>query len=103
MIYFLTIVFVIYAIYTLNFALKFNRTNTIFNDNQMLMHNFLIWIIPFFWIMILKAMIKPTSGSSKFKKTKPGAGFHESGIGIWGHDDGHNHHGDDGNGHHGDD
>lgn len=48
-------------------------------------------------------MIKPTSGSSKFKKTKPGAGFHESGIGIWGHDDGHNHHGDDGNGHHGDD
>jgi hypothetical protein len=60
-------------------------------------------MIPFFWIMIIKAMIKPTPGSGKFKKTKPSAGFYESGIGIWGHDDGHNHHSDEGHGHSNDD
>jgi magnesium-transporting ATPase (P-type) len=102
--YILAIVFVIYVIYTLNFSIKFNRTNTIFNNNQLLLHNLLIWIIPFFWIVIIKAMIKPTPGSSKFKKTKAKAGFYdESGIGTWGHDDGHIHHSDEGHGHHGDD
>ena len=103
MIYFWTFAFVIYIIYTLNFAIKFNRSNAIFNDNQMLLHNFLIWIIPFFWIMIIKAMIKPMPGSAKFKKTKPEPGFYESGIGILGHDDGHNHHTDEGHGHSNDD
>jgi hypothetical protein len=39
-----------------------------------------------------------TPGSGKFKKTKPRAGFYESGIGIWGHDDGHNHHTSEGHG-----
>jgi hypothetical protein len=56
-------------------------------------------MIPFFWIMILKAIIEPTPGSAKFKKTKPNAHFYESGIGIWGHDGGHNHHTDEGGGH----
>jgi hypothetical protein len=96
MIYFLTILFAVYFIYTLSFAIKFNRTNTVFSDNQRLLHNFLIWIIPFIWIMIIKTMTIPTPGSGKFKKAKP-SGFYESGIGIFGHDDGH-HHGDGGHG-----
>ena len=94
--------FAVYFIYTLNFAIKFNRTNTAFSGNQKLVHNFLIWIIPFFWIMIVKTMTKPTPGSDKFKKTKLDSGFHESGIGIFGNDDGH-HHNDGGHGHDGDD
>ena len=102
MIYFLGIVFVIYFIYTLNFAIKFNRMNTIFSDNQKLIHNFLIWIIPFFWIMVIKTTLKPTPGSSKFKKSKQDAGFYESGIGIWGHESEHNN-GDSGHGHSHDD
>ena len=103
MIYILTIVFAVYFICTLNFAIKFNKTNTVFSDNQKLLHNFFIWIIPFFWIMIAKAMAKPTPGLDKFKRTKLDSGFHESGIGIYGHDDEHHHHGDGGNGHDGDD
>jgi hypothetical protein len=89
--YFLTIVFMIYMIYTLNFAIKVNRTNMVFNTNQRLLHNFLIWMIPFFWIMIIKAMVKPMPGSGKFKKAKPDGGFYESGIGVFGHNDGHDH------------
>lgn len=102
MIYFLTILLTVYVIYTFNFAIQFNKTNTSFNENQKLLHNFLIWIIPFFWIMILKTIIKPTSGSDKFKKNKPDAAFYESGIGIWGHGEGHDH-SDGGNGDQGDD
>jgi hypothetical protein len=31
----------------------------------------MIWIIPFFWIMLLKSIASPTSDSDKFKdKTK---------------------------------
>ena len=86
--YFLLILVTFYLIYTLNFAIRFNKANTIFNDNKMLIHNFLIWIIPFFWIMIIKSTMKPTPGSGKFK-VKSDAGFDESGIGVWGDDDGH--------------
>jgi hypothetical protein len=78
MVYFLTVGFIIYVIYTLNFAIKFNKTSAIFNNNQKLIHNILIWTIPFFWIMIIKAMMKPTPGSDKFKKTKPEADFKEN-------------------------
>ena len=102
MTYFLVIVLVIYFIYTLNFAIKFNRTNTIFDDKQRLLHNFLIWMIPFFWIMIITAMTKPTPGSAKFKRTKPGGGFYESGIGILGHDE-NNHATGEAHGHSNDD
>lgn len=102
MIYFLGIVFAIYVIYTLNFAIKFNRTNTIFNKNQKLIHNVLIWAIPFFWIMIVKTMLNPTPSSAKSKKTKPNPDFYESEIGIWGHDSGH-HHTDSEDGHSNDD
>ncbi len=99
MIYFLIVVIVIYLIYTLNFAIKFNKTNTVFNNNQILLHNLLIWIIPFFWIMIVKSMIAPTPGSHKFKKSKEDSGFHESGFGIFGHEDRNNFHEDLGGGH----
>jgi hypothetical protein len=83
MIYLLLPIFIFYIAYTLNFALKFNRTETYLSRYQQLYHNILIWMIPFFWIMILKSVVMPTSGSSKFKKTKARVGFYESGIGIW--------------------
>jgi magnesium-transporting ATPase (P-type) len=101
MIYFFGILFAIYVIYTLNFAIKFNSTNTVFNDNQILIHNVLIWVIPFFWIMIVKTMINPIPGPDKFKKTKQNPRFYESEIGIWGHS-GH-HHTDSEDGHSNDD
>jgi hypothetical protein len=78
MTYLLIILMAVYLVYTLNFAVKFNKINTIFNHNQKLIHNCLIWIIPFFWIMIIKTMMKPTPGSDKFEKTRPEADFKEN-------------------------
>jgi len=102
MIYFLAIIFIVYFLYTLNFAIKLSKVDSVFNPNQRLLHHVLIWLIPFFWIIIVKSIIKPTHGSSNFKKTKPNSGFHESGIGIWGSEDG-DHHADGGHGDGGDD
>ena len=101
MVYFLVVVFVIYFIYTLNFAIKFNEARLPLSSSQKLMHNFLIWMIPFFWIMILKGMLEPTPGSAKYKKSKPHGNLYESGIGIFGDDEHHHHHHGDG-GHGGD-
>ncbi|MCR6639505.1 MAG: hypothetical protein NVV82_11130 [Sporocytophaga sp.] len=86
MIHFVTIVFAVYFIYTLNFAIQFNRTNTLFTDNQKLLHNIFIWIIPFFWIIIIKTIEKPTPGSDKFKKGKRDSGFNDSNNETYGHD-----------------
>jgi hypothetical protein len=97
MAYFLTIVFVFYVAFTLNFAIQFNKTDVYFTENQKIVHNVLIWLIPFFWILIIKSFTKPTPGSSKSKKAKPDAGFYESGIGIWGHNEVHHNNEDGGN------
>jgi uncharacterized membrane protein len=96
MIYFLTVLFVAYFGYTLNFAIKFNRTNTGLSNNQWLLHNFFIWIFPSFWIMIIKKMTNPTQYSDKAKKAKLDSEFYESGIGIDGHGDGNHDHCDGG-------
>jgi hypothetical protein len=92
MIYFLGLIFAVYLIFTLKFAIKLNKSVTHLSDNQLLLHNILIWVIPFFWVIILEAILPPTPGSSKSKKTKSNGGFYESGIAIWGAGDGHDHH-----------
>jgi len=98
MIYILLIVFLTYAIHTLRFALRFNNTDTYFTRRQKVTHNILIWLIPFFWIMIIKTIAAPTPGSQHFKKTKDKGGFYESGIGIWGHGESHHSNDDGGDG-----
>ena len=58
-----------YFVYTFLFALKFNRADTYYSKKQKLMHNIIIWIFPFFWIILLKFM--STASSDKYKnKTK---------------------------------
>lgn len=74
----------VYFIWTLKFAIKFNRSDLFFNKNQKLIHNVLIWLVPFIWIMIIKIILEPTLGSGNCKKTKDKGNFYESEIGIWG-------------------
>ena len=70
-----------YIIFTLNFALKFNKMDTCFSDRQKFAHQILIWVIPFFWIIIVRTLMKPTPGSHEFKKKDEDGGFYESGLG----------------------
>ena len=71
----------VYVVWTLRFALKFNKTDKSFGTRQKLIHNVLIWLIPFFWIIIIKAMTKPTPGSHNFRKKGDEDSFYESGLG----------------------
>ena len=71
----------VYFIWTLKFAITFNRTDRYFDKGQKLIHNVLIWLIPFIWIMIIKAITKPTPGSYNFKKKDDEDTFYESGLG----------------------
>jgi hypothetical protein len=63
--------------------MRFNKTDVYFDERQKLFHNFLIWVIPFIWIMIIKTITKPTPGSANYKKTNDKGTFSESEIGIW--------------------
>ena len=74
----------VYFIWTLRFSIKFNRSDLFFNKRQKLIHNVLIWLVPFFWIMVIKTIMQPTQGSVNSKKTKNKGNFYESEIGIWG-------------------
>ncbi|MBW8331978.1 MAG: hypothetical protein K0M40_08155 [Prolixibacteraceae bacterium] len=74
----------VYFIWTLRYAIKFNRTDAFFNKRQKLIHNVLIWLFPFIWIMILETISKPTPGTANNKKAKDKGNFYESEIGIWG-------------------
>ena len=74
----------VYFIWTLKFAIQFNKTDRFFNKRQKLIHTILIWLIPFFWIMILKTISEPTPGTANNKKKTDKGNFHESGIGFLG-------------------
>jgi len=73
----------IYFIWTLTFAIKFNKTDIYFNRQQKIVHNILIWLVPFIWIMIIKTLTKPLPGSQGANRKKDKGSFYESGIGIW--------------------
>lgn len=93
--YILWVAFLAYGIYTLRFALIFNRTADIyFNKKQKVLHSILIWLIPFFWIMIVKTVASPPVETKHSKRGRSNGKFYESGIGIWGSDEGnHSSHG----------
>lgn len=70
-----------YFLYTLSFALKFNKADILYNKKQRLVHNIMIWIVPFLWIMFLKTMDKPL-GRHSFKKRTDGLA-NEGDAGWW--------------------
>jgi hypothetical protein len=85
--YIFWVAFLTYGIYTLRFAIIFNRTADIyFNKKQKVLHNILIWLIPFFWIMIVKTVASPPVETRNPKKRQSKGKFYESGIGIWGNE-----------------
>lgn len=61
---------VIYFILTLRFMIKFNRQTILFNRKQRIIHSLLFWAIPFFWILLIKSIIKPIPGSISYEREK---------------------------------
>lgn len=77
----LAVLTLIYIIVTLKFAIKFGKMDTCFSDKQKFAHEILIWMIPFFWIIVVSTLMKPTPGSHEFKKKDEDDGFYESNLG----------------------
>lgn len=74
----------VYFIWTLRFAIKFNKAESFFNKRQKMIHHILIWIVPILWVMILKTILQSTPGTASSKKTRDKGNFYESGIGFLG-------------------
>ncbi|MFL5729611.1 MAG: hypothetical protein ACJ75J_09020 [Cytophagaceae bacterium] len=81
---FLISVILVYLAYTLHFAIQFNRSNYLFSRWQKVLHNILIWFIPFIWIVILKLLSKPMPGYHQYKSSRKKGMFYESWLGLWG-------------------
>ena len=60
----LSTILVYYLFYSIRYSLVF-RKNIIITGKAKCFHLIMIWVIPFFWIMLLKAMLKPVPGSHK--------------------------------------
>ncbi len=70
-----------YFVWTLTFAIKFNNTDNYFEKGQKRLHNILIWVLPFIWIIVIKTITKPTPGSHALKKKQEEDSFYESKLG----------------------
>jgi hypothetical protein len=82
--YILFALLLIYLLFTFLFAIKFRKAITLYSPKQKRLHSILIWLIPFIWVILLKALTKSTPGSHHYPNKKDGDGFHESGQGFWG-------------------
>jgi hypothetical protein len=82
--YFVAGLLTAYIVWTLRFAIQFNTSDRYLYQKQKLLHNFLIWLVPFIWIMMLKTMASPTPGSSDKRRVRDKGAFSESGLTSWG-------------------
>lgn len=65
----LALLIVFYLVYTIRYAIKF-KNNNYFTGRRKTFHSVMIWLFPFFWILILKSFVKPIPGSYEFKDKK---------------------------------
>jgi hypothetical protein len=70
-----TIVF--YFIFTIRYFLVF-RKNIIFTGKIKAFHLVMMWLIPFIWILILKALTKSTPGSYQIEKKEVAIPFSDN-------------------------
>jgi hypothetical protein len=70
--YLLSLLVLFYFLYTLSYALKFNKTNIYYAGKQKLVHNIMIWLVPFLWILLLKTIDRPIGRNSVFQEPATG-------------------------------
>lgn len=76
------LLFIFYFLYTLSFAVTFNISDVYFTKQEKLIHNILIWVVPFIWIMVLKLHVK--SGNRPRIKPFPSGTTLKSRAGVSG-------------------
>jgi hypothetical protein len=79
---FLSIIIIYYLIYSIRYLIQFNRNNY-FAGGLKVFHVLMIFLIPFAWIILLKALFKRTPGSYQFADKKSSDSPSESVLEIW--------------------
>lgn len=72
--------FIFYLVFTTRFSRKF-KTNQVFSGGIKLFHSVMIWLIPFIWILLLKALTRSTPGSYEIEKKEDPQPFPKSAYG----------------------
>jgi hypothetical protein len=78
----LTALVIFYLVYSFRFSRTFVKS-IYFTGAIKTFHLFMIWLVPFLWIFILKSVTKPTAGSNKFEDKSNPESSTECGLGIW--------------------
>ena len=71
-----------YFVYTIRYSITFKK-NILFTGYLKTFHLFMIWLVPFIWILMLKSLTKSTPGSHEFENKKTTVSFTEGGLGVW--------------------
>jgi hypothetical protein len=77
-----SIIGIVYIIYTIRYLILFNQKGY-FAGRLKMFHILMMWLIPFIWIILLKNLFKPTPGSYHFIDKKDPDTLTECGLGIW--------------------
>lgn len=75
--YLLFVGLMVYTTWTWRFVIRFHKSDTYFDKEQKVIHNALMWLIPFLWIMIIKIIVKPRL-RGEYAKPKNKDTFYES-------------------------
>ncbi|MES2848246.1 MAG: hypothetical protein V4685_04280 [Bacteroidota bacterium] len=79
-VFILSVIAIFYLIFTARYFFKL-KTNIVFSGAVKTFHLIMIWIVPFLWILILKALTKTTPGSYEIEKKEEPKPFSKSAYG----------------------
>jgi hypothetical protein len=78
----LSVTFVAYLVFTTRYAV-FLKKEILFTKRVKILHSILIWLIPFVWIVLLKALAKRTPGSYEIEEKRDPEPFSKDGGTGW--------------------
>ena len=70
-------IIIFYFIFTIRYFFVFKKS-IIFTGKIKVFHLVMIWLIPFFWILILKSLTKSTPGSYQTENKEEGIPFSDN-------------------------
>ena len=79
----LSVTFIAYLVFTIRYFIFLRRDN-FYSKGIKTIHFVLIWLIPFVWIILLKALAKRTPGSHEIEKKEEPQPFSKTGRTPWG-------------------
>jgi hypothetical protein len=81
-----SVILIAFGISYLIFTIRFSRSlkkNIVFSKRIRLFHLIMIWLIPFVWALLLKALTKSAPGSHEVEEKEDPQPFSKTGGTMW--------------------